>query len=147
MKWLSSIKSHDPLVMWSYEIMWQTETSHLHHHNAYDHQTLQSGNLLWRAPTHKVTWPLNYVVLRDNVINQKYYIFTTKRSFTTILDIKWRAHTHRVTWSLNAWSGFESSWWLTMRDFTSSHMALLEAPTHRVIWSFTLVVLCVYMTN
>ena len=62
MKWLSSIKSHDPLVMWSYEIMWQTETSHLHHHNAYDHQTcLWPLNIAeWRL-TLKGTYPQSHM--------------------------------------------------------------------------------------
>ena len=41
----------------------------LPHHNGYDQQTWQDGDLSWGAPTHKVTWPFDHVVLGDCVTN------------------------------------------------------------------------------
>ena len=34
-------------------------TIHLHHHNAYDYQTWQSGDMQRGAYTHKVKWPFD----------------------------------------------------------------------------------------
>ena len=36
---------------------------HLHYHSAYGHQTWQDGNLSSWAPAHKVTWPVDHMVL------------------------------------------------------------------------------------
>ena len=36
--------------------------------SGYDHQNLQDGDLPWTAPTHKVTWQFNNLVLKDPVI-------------------------------------------------------------------------------
>ena len=32
--------------------------------NTYGHQTWKGGDLLWGAPTHKITWPFNHAVFR-----------------------------------------------------------------------------------
>ena len=36
-------------------------------HSAYGHQDWYDGELLWGAPTHKVIWPFDHVVLQDHV--------------------------------------------------------------------------------
>ena len=78
------IKPHDPLITWSYELMWLIEyiifppvedlfhrsckiklkALYIHYHNAKtDHQTSKGGYLVWGAPTHIVTWRFDHVVL------------------------------------------------------------------------------------
>ena len=60
---------------WFCLITWQTKNIpnkkvsllQYNYYNTYDHQTWQGGNILWRAPTHKVTWSLNHVPLWRHV--------------------------------------------------------------------------------
>ena len=58
LSWYGLGRSHDKL-----------KTLYLHYHSAYGHQTLQDGNVPRWAPTHKVTWPFQQVVLWDHVTN------------------------------------------------------------------------------
>ena len=62
------------------------KTLYLYFQTAYDHQTWQYGNLPWWALAHKVTWPFDHLVLRDQVTNQNHYIFNKTVSMTTKLD-------------------------------------------------------------
>ena len=39
------------------------QKSCFYYQSAYGHQTWQGGNLQWWVPTHKATWPFDYVVL------------------------------------------------------------------------------------
>ena len=73
---LSQLKPYEPSVMCSCKIRWQINTSYLLFHWVNSSQKWQGGALLWGAPTHKVIWPFNYLVLSDHVINLKSYIFT-----------------------------------------------------------------------
>ena len=43
------------------------KTLFLYYHNAYGHQTRQSGDIPWRAPTQKETWSFIHVVLWGHV--------------------------------------------------------------------------------
>ena len=54
------------------ETMWNLvnqpiKALYLHYYIAYCHQTWQGGDLAWGAPTDKVTWPFDHVVLGDYV--------------------------------------------------------------------------------
>ena len=42
---------------------------YLHYHYIYGHKTWQDGDLPLVASTHKVKWPYNHLVLRDDVTN------------------------------------------------------------------------------
>ena len=57
----------DSLVMWTCRIRWQAKTIS-GYHSGYGHHNLQDGDLPWTAPTHKVTWQFNNLVLKDPVI-------------------------------------------------------------------------------
>ena len=57
------------LITRSWKVTWQTKPLYLPYQSAYDHQTWQNYNLLWWAPTYKVTWAFDHVVLRDLEIN------------------------------------------------------------------------------
>ena len=64
---LHYIKSHDPLIARSCEILCQTKTLYTHHHKAHSNQTWQDDNFPLVVPTHKVTPPFSLVVLQDHV--------------------------------------------------------------------------------
>ena len=73
---LLPIKSHDPLIMWSCKIPWQTKI------------ILSSlSYCLWppNVTSHKLTWSFDYVVLWDRVTTENCYIFTTTAPMTTKL--------------------------------------------------------------
>ena len=42
---------------------------HMHYHDAYGHRTWEDRDLPWGAPTHKVKWNFDQVVLGDHVTN------------------------------------------------------------------------------
>ena len=42
---------------------------YLLYRNVYGHKIWQDDDLLWAASTHRVTWPYNHLVLRDNETN------------------------------------------------------------------------------
>ena len=50
--------------------------SNLYYQSGYDNQIWQDGNLPKWAPTHKVTWPFDHVVLPDHMTNWNHYIST-----------------------------------------------------------------------
>ena len=53
--WLASTKkSHDPLIMGSCKVTWQTKLMILWYHSVHAHQTWQNCDLLWVALTHKI---------------------------------------------------------------------------------------------
>ena len=66
---LLPIKSHDSFMTRSNEITWQTKhvSLYIHYHSV--HQIWQNGELSWGAPSQKVTWHLDRVVLRNHVTN------------------------------------------------------------------------------
>ena len=45
----------------------QPQKTYLHYCNANGHLTWQCDGLPWGAPTHKVTWPFDHVILWDHV--------------------------------------------------------------------------------
>ena len=53
--------------------------------NTYDHQTFQSGYMLWGALNHKYAWDQNGVVLWGHVANTR-YISSCIRYMDTKLD-------------------------------------------------------------
>ena len=55
-----------------------------YYQNAYGHQTLQGGDMLRGALTHKYAWHLNGVVLWGHVTN-KIHISTCRRYIDTLL--------------------------------------------------------------
>ena len=59
---------------------------YLHYHNAYEHQIWQGGDLPWGAPTYKVIWPFDHMVLQDYVTCWNHYIPTITVSMVTKLD-------------------------------------------------------------
>ena len=52
-----NMRSHDKL------------KTYLRFYNACGHKTYQGGDILQEAPTYKFAWPLNEVVMVDNVTN------------------------------------------------------------------------------
>ena len=58
---------------------------YLYYHSSYGHQTRQDDKLPWLASAHKVTWPSDYMDLRDQVKKSNHYIFTIIVSMTTKL--------------------------------------------------------------
>ena len=81
--------------------------TYLRQHDVCDHQTWQGCAVPWEDPIHKVTWPLNHMVLQNHVTNQSHYISTTMMPMTTKpgrgatyhegLPIK--LHGYIITWS------------------------------------------------
>ena len=64
-------KLRDLLITWSRD---KCKTLYLHHRNTHGHQTWQSGNMRWRDPNFKVTWPFDYI---DTSQMKKPYICTS----------------------------------------------------------------------
>ena len=64
-------KSCDLLITWSHD---KCKILYLHFRNTYGCQIYQSGNLRWRDPNFKVTWPFDYV---DTWQMKKPYICTS----------------------------------------------------------------------
>ena len=74
------------LVGLSYMMLWSRDLAKLydklkllypHYHTAYGQQTWKGAKSSGLAPTHKVIWPFDQVVLRDDVRNWNYYISIT----------------------------------------------------------------------
>ena len=74
---LLTIKSYSPLITWSCIVTWQTRILYLRCQTAHSHQTWQDGNLPWSAPTHKVSWLFDCVILRDHATNYKNILTAT----------------------------------------------------------------------
>ena len=66
---------------------------YLHYHNAYGDQTLEDGDLPWKASIYKVAWTFSLVVLQDHVITK-----------TIISPLS------KCLWTPNL-----AGWWLTLR--------------------------------
>ena len=81
-------KSRDTLMLWSSD---KWKTLYLHFHKASGSQILQSGDLGWGNPTHKVRWYMNYVVTWE---------------FKDVL----------APLSKGLWTPNLADWWLRMRD-------------------------------
>ena len=79
---LLAIKPNDLLVTGFARSCEKLKPLYFHYHSAYGHYTWQDGNLLWRTPTRKVTWPFHIVFLQDHVTNWNHYISTTTMSMT-----------------------------------------------------------------
>ena len=67
--YLNGLLAINGFIIWSYNIIHKIKPLHLYYDSAYVHHTWQDGNLLWRAPTHKITWSLDHVVLQGHVTN------------------------------------------------------------------------------
>ena len=52
--------------IWNFPLQ-QIKTLYLHYHSAYGHQTWQGDDLPWGAPTHKITWHFDHMVLQDKL--------------------------------------------------------------------------------
>ena len=74
------------------------KTLHPHNYTAFGHQTWQDVNLSWWAPTLKVTWPFDRVILRDYVTEEKHYISNTTEPMATKLGRM--VICHMTLWSL-----------------------------------------------
>ena len=60
------------MTIWSYGLEKSPEKLnmlYLHYHSACNHQTWQGGDLPEVAPTDKVVWPIDHVILWDHVSN------------------------------------------------------------------------------
>ena len=57
---VSTIKSHEFLITWSFENTWQIKTTNFYYHNDCGHKIWQDGDLSMDAFTHKATWPYNH---------------------------------------------------------------------------------------
>ena len=73
-----------------------------------DHQSWQDGNLTWQAPTYKVKWPFDHMVLQGHETNKNHFMFTaivplaTKLgTMITYLDrfLPLKSHDSLITWS------------------------------------------------
>ena len=105
---LLSIKSHDLLILWSWEIMWQTCSLFLDHHNSNDNQTWQ-GSLSSGAPTIESDDPL--ILWSCEIpwtVNWRHFIPTTTIPMTEKLrkgdELSWVAPAIRVQGTLITWS-------------------------------------------
>ena len=97
----------NPLVMWSYEITWQTENIISPLPRRISPPNLAGVWLTISGPTHKVTWLFNQVVLRDHVKKYNHYICTTPMPMAakisrmvTYLErlVSMKLHDHIITW-------------------------------------------------
>ena len=61
-------------------------TFYLHCHSGYGHKILQGGNLPSWAPTHKIIWPFDHVVLWDHTTKKSHFISTTTVPMATKLS-------------------------------------------------------------
>ena len=80
---LLPIKSRDPLILWSCEIMWQTKTIIFPLSQCLWPNNLIEWWIFWRAPDHKVTQPSNYVTL--HVTSESHCITTNRVSIAAKL--------------------------------------------------------------
>ena len=66
---LQPLKSHNPLIIRSCKITWQTKIIISPLPECLDHQTWQDRNLPCWAPAYNVKWPFDHMVLWDHVTN------------------------------------------------------------------------------
>ena len=81
---------------------------YLYYQSAYGRQSWQDGNLTWQAPTYKVTWPFDHMVLQGHETNKNHFMFTTivplatkLGTMITYLDrfLPLKSHDSLITWS------------------------------------------------
>ena len=75
-----------------------TTKTYLQFHNAYGHQTWQGGVLPWGAPTHKVTWPFDHVVLRDHLTKLKTLNLQDKNAYDHHILQNGNFPAHKILW-------------------------------------------------
>ena len=95
-----------PLVACSREIIWQTKNISTNR-MPLTTKLCKGYDVPWEDPTHKVTWPLNHVILQNHVTNWRHYISTTMMPVTTKLGrgatyhegLPIKSHAYIITWS------------------------------------------------
>ena len=95
--WLASAKkSHDPLIMGSCKVTWQTKLMILWYHSVHAHQTWQNCDLFWVALTHKIIrllgtsvdeWHVSLITKFWWITRQTKNIFTAAIPMVTKLGI------------------------------------------------------------
>ena len=88
----------------------QLRSSNLTCDNTYGHGTCEGGDIPLGAPTHKVIWSFNHVVVWDDVTNWIHYISNSRRhkhetkqgggflwKYPT-LKVKWPGAAHLINW-------------------------------------------------
>ena len=98
---LPPIKSLDYLNKWSCEVTWQIKTFTLPEDMNMLFITMLSGDLPWKAFTHKVTWPFDHL--------KKLYLLATKLGRVVISGRRFRTQTlsrHRILVSFALWFYF-----------------------------------------
>ena len=153
------IKSHDPLITWSSVITWQTKTIILRYHNAYGQQTWQDGGLFWGAPAHKVTWPFDYVILRNHMTNWNRYISTTTTPIATKLGrvvtyvkgilpkkshCSWVTYFCEITWQFKTYLHYHNAY---NHQTWQGGSQLGGTLTHNVTWFFNYVAFWDHLPN
>ena len=69
--------------MW--DIALQPLETYFCYHNDYGHHTWQGSDLPSGAPTHKISWPFNHVVLQNDVTIQNHYNSINRVAVATTL--------------------------------------------------------------
>ena len=85
-------------LFWSHDFLRSYEklkVLYLHYHYVCDRQTWQGYDLPWGDKTHKVTWPLNHVVLQDP-LRQSLWLSNLAGWF-----MQWGSSFHNVTQPFN----------------------------------------------
>ena len=70
---IQNIKSNNPWLRGLTGSRDKLKALYLHYRNVSGHQTCRGNDLLWRAPTPKITWSFNDIVLRGNIDKLKPY--------------------------------------------------------------------------
>ena len=96
----------------------QLRSSNLTCDNTYGHGTCEGGDIPLGAPTHKVIWSFNHVVVWDNVTNWIHYISNSRRHKHETRqggDFLWKYPTLKVKWPGAA---HLINWWNYISTFT-----------------------------
>ena len=67
MPWALLVKVMADLSKGMWDIALQPLETYFYYHNDYGHHTWQGSDLPWGAPTHKISWPFNHVVLQNHL--------------------------------------------------------------------------------
>ena len=96
----------------------QLRSSNLTCDNTYGHGTCEGGDIPLGAPTHKVIWSFNHVVVWDDVTNWIHYISNSRRHKHETRqggDFLWKYPTLKVWWPGAA---HLINWWNYISTFT-----------------------------
>lgn len=96
----------------------QLRSSNLTCDNTYGHGTCEGGDIPLGAPTHKVIWSFNHVVVWDDVTNWIHYISNSRRHKHETRqggDFLWKYPTLKVKWPGAA---HLINWWNYISTFT-----------------------------